>query len=212
MGAPDAVLIVAGASGYLLGSIPFGLLLARLFGHGDIRNIGSGNIGATNVLRTGSKPLAVVTLLLDIAKGSVAVLLFVGVNPDAALLAGFGAVVGHNFPVWLRFRGGKGVATTLGVLVAASWPVGLLAGATWLVVALIARFSSLASLVALAAAPFYAFWLDGRGAVALAAALALLAVIRHRANIGRLIRGEEPKIGAGKKPAATDAPPDPDAG
>lgn len=202
MGAPDALLIVAGVSGYLLGSIPFGLLLSRLFGHGDIRKIGSGNIGATNVLRTGSKPLAAGTLLLDAAKGSAAVLLFMGSNQNAALIAGFAAVLGHNFPVWLKFRGGKGMATTLGVLMAASWPVGLLACATWLVVALAARISSLSALAALAAAPFYAFWLNDRGTVVLAAALAVLGFIRHHANIGRLIRGEEPKIGHGKKPAA----------
>lgn len=206
-GLPGTLLSAAVATGYLLGSIPFGLLLTRIFGYGDIRKIGSGNIGATNVLRTGSKPLAAATTLLDAAKGSLAVLVFAGTSPDAALVAGFAAVIGHNFPIWLKFRGGKGVATTLGVLVATSWPVGVLACVTWLAVALLARISSLAALVALAAAPFYAYWLDGRGTMALAAILAVLSFFRHHANIGRLIRGREPRIGA-KKPEVAD-PTDP---
>ncbi len=204
-------LLLAGlAAGYFLGSIPFGLVLSRLAGHGDIRQIGSGNIGATNVLRTGSKGLAAATLVLDATKGAIALLLLVQVDVNAGLMAGFGAVLGHNFPIWLKFRGGKGVATTLGVLVAAAWPVGLLACVTWLAVAFLSRISSLSALLALATAPFYAYWLDGRGAVVgLAAVLALLAMIRHHANIGRLIRGEEPRIG--RKKDAPEPPDDPQA-
>ena len=196
-------LLLAGlALGYLLGSIPFGLVLSFLGGHGDIRKIGSGNIGATNVLRTGSKGLAAATVLLDASKGAVALLILTQFGFEAGLMAGFGAVIGHNFPIWLKFRGGKGVATTLGVLIAAAWPIGLLACVTWLIVALAARISSLSALVALTAAPFYAYWLDGRGAmVGLATVLALLSIIRHRTNISRMIRGEEPRIGR-KKPAA----------
>ncbi len=159
------------------------------------------------MLRTGNKVLAAATLVLDVTKGAIALLILAQFSFEAGLMAGFGAVIGHNFPVWLKFRGGKGVATTLGVLIAAAWPIGLLACVTWLVVALIARISSLSALVALTAAPFYAYWLDGRGAlVALAAALALLSIIRHHANIARLIRGEEPRIGR-KKPAV-EAPED----
>lgn len=204
-------ILVALGAGYLFGSIPFGLILSRFAGHGDIRKIGSGNIGATNVLRTGSKPLAAATLLLDAAKGSAAVLALATFGTNAALVAGLGAVIGHNFPVWLKFRGGKGVATTLGVLVAAAWPVGLLGCVTWLATAVIFRISSLAALVALVASPFYAYWLDGRELALLAAVLALLSVIRHRANIGRLLRGEEPRIGRSKNPAASDKPEPPDA-
>lgn len=188
--------LLAVALGYLLGSIPFGLVLTRLAGHGDVRAIGSGSIGATNVLRTGSKPLAALTLILDAAKGGFAIWLTRHFAPDAALLAGFAAVLGHNFPVWLGFKGGKGVATTLGALAIAAWPVGLLAALTWLLVAAIFRISSLASLVALAAAPIGAYWLSGMDIVIFAAALAVLAVVRHRANIDRLFKGTEPRIGA----------------
>jgi len=187
--------LVAAVAGYLLGSVPFGLVLSRLFGAGDIRKIGSGNIGATNVLRTGKKGLAAATLLLDGGKGAVAVLVFATMGDNLGLLAGFTAVLGHNFPVWLRFKGGKGVATTLGVLLAASWPVGILACLTWLVIAVIFRYSSLSALVALAAAPVYAYVLDGPNQAALAAALGILSFIRHHENIRRLIRGEETKIG-----------------
>ena len=185
------------ALGYGLGSIPFGLVLTRLAGKGDIRQTGSGNIGATNVLRSGSKPLAALTLVLDAAKGAAAVLVVAlwGGDAGAAAVAGLAAVLGHDFPVWLRFRGGKGVATTLGVLLALAWPVGLLACATWLAVALLLRYSSLAALVALGAAPFYAQWLGGAAAGA-AALLAVLAFIRHHANTKRLLAGTEPKIGA----------------
>ena len=141
--------LLAAAAGYLLGSIPFGLVLTRAAGLGDIRRLGSGNIGATNVLRTGSKALAAATLLLDGGKGAVAALALAPWDAGLGLVAGFAAVIGHNFPVWLRFRGGKGVATTLGVLLAVAWPVGLLACLTWLVVAAVFRYSSLAALVAI---------------------------------------------------------------
>jgi len=184
--------------GYLLGSIPFGLLLTRAAGLGDIRAIGSGNIGATNVLRTGRKSLAAATLLLDALKGAIAVLLFGYLGPrEVALWAGFGAVLGHMFPVWLGFKGGKGVATALGVLIAAAWPVGLVAGAIWLIVAWLSRFSSLASLVSLAAAPVLAFFLADRGLVYLSLTIAVLVFARHHANIRRLLAGAEPRIGQG---------------
>ena len=151
--------LAAALGGYLLGSIPFGLILSRLAGHGDIRRIGSGNIGATNVLRTGDKRLALATLLLDGGKGAAAVLLAASWGEQAALIAGGAVVLGHNFPVWLNFRGGKGVATTLGVLLALAWPVGLLVIAVWLASALAFRYSSLAALMALAASPLLMFWL-----------------------------------------------------
>jgi glycerol-3-phosphate acyltransferase PlsY len=196
--------------GYLVGSIPFGLLLTRAAGLGDIRAVGSGNIGATNVLRTGRKGLAAATLLLDGAKGAAAVLIFralapAGIATDVALVAGLGAVVGHNFPVWLHFKGGKGVATTLGVLLAYAWPVGVGACLTWLVVVALFRYSSLSALVAMGLAPAYAWVLGDRRAAVLAAVLAVLGFVRHHANIRRLLKGEEPKIGAKKKDAA--APP-----
>jgi glycerol-3-phosphate acyltransferase PlsY len=197
-------LSLALVAGYLLGSIPFGLILSRIGGHGDIRKIGSGNIGATNVLRTGNKKLAAATLLLDALKGGAAVLILAQLGPLASLAAGLGAVLGHNFPVWLGFKGGKGVATTLGVLVAASWPVGILACLTWLVTAALFRISSLSALAALVLSPVYAYWLDGRDLAVLAGILALLSLIRHHANIGRLLRGQEPRIGKGKKPASPE--------
>ena len=188
--------LAAALAGYLLGSIPFGLLLTRLAGLGDIRRIGSGNIGATNVLRTGHKVLAALTLLLDGGKGAAAVLLAGRMGPDMAVLAGAGAVVGHLLPVWLRFRGGKGVATGLGVLLAAAWPAGLAACATWLAVALLFRYSSLAALLAFLLAPLYAWQLADPQQAQLAGFVALLVWLRHIANIRRLLRGEEPKIGA----------------
>lgn len=193
------VLIVAAVLGYLLGSVPFGLVLTRAAGI-DLRSIGSGNIGATNVLRTGRKGLALATLLLDSGKGAIAALLALALvgTAEAAIAAGFFAVLGHNFPVWLRFQGGKGVATTLGVLIATSWPVGLAACATWLVIAAILRYSSLAALVALAAAPAYAWLLATPLHATMAAALAVLAVIRHHDNIRRLMAGTEGKIGKKK--------------
>ena len=185
--------------GYLIGSIPFGLLLTRLAGLGDIRAIGSGNIGATNVLRTGHKGLALATLLLDGGKGAFAVLLIaVMVSPRAGLLAGVAAVVGHNFPVWLRFKGGKGMATTLGTMLAALPIAGALSCVSWAITFAIFRFSSLAALVALALGPVFALALGDRPAALAFLFLAVLGWIRHRANIRRLIRGEEPKIGAKK--------------
>ena len=187
--------LAAAAAGYLLGSIPFGLVLTRLAGHGDLRAIGSGNIGATNVLRTGRKGLAALTLLFDGGKGAAAVLVCGAWGAEAGFAAGLGAVLGHDFPSWLRFKGGKGVATTLGVLLAAVWPAGVLACLTWLSVAALFRYSSLAALAALTAAPFYAAWLADGQAVVLAAVLAVLAIARHHANIRRLLRGTETRIG-----------------
>ncbi|HTH18241.1 MAG TPA: glycerol-3-phosphate 1-O-acyltransferase PlsY [Magnetospirillum sp.] len=193
-------LLVAAIGGYLLGSIPFGLVLTRMAGLGDIRQIGSGNIGATNVLRTGRKGLALATLLLDGGKGAIAVgLAWALAGQDAMLVAGFAAVLGHNFPVWLKFKGGKGVATTIGTLIAAAWPVGLAACGTWLVVAFLFRISSLSALVALALSPAFAWYFRGPETAAMAAGLAVLGFIRHKTNIQRLLKGEEPKIGSKKK-------------
>ena len=195
----DLLTILVCLFGYLLGSIPFGLLLTKVAGLGDIRGIGSGNIGATNVLRTGRKGLAAATLLLDGLKGAAAVLVAASmVDRDVALFAGLAAVLGHMFPVWLNFRGGKGVATGLGVLIAASWPVGLAACAVWLLVAGIVRLSSLAALAAFASAPCIALILEDFGLVKLAFTIAVLVFIRHQANIRRLFAGTEPRIGRGK--------------
>lgn len=192
-------LAAALAGGYLLGSIPFGLLLTRMAGLGDVRQIGSGNIGATNVLRTGRKGLAAATLLLDGGKGAAAVLIAQTWGPDMALTAAFGAVVGHLFPVWLRFKGGKGVATTLGVLLALSPALGSLCCLAWLVVAFLFRYSSLAALASIAAAPLLSWLLLGDlQMVQLTAVLAALVWLRHHENIRRLLKGEESKIG-GKK-------------
>ena len=189
-------LLSALIAGYLLGSVPFGLVVTRLAGLGDLRKIGSGNIGATNVLRTGRRGLAALTVLLDGGKGVAAVLLAAAYGPDTALMAALGAVLGHLFPVWLKFRGGKGVATTLGVLLALAWPVGLAAAATWLLVAVVVRISSAAALVAMALAPLWA-WLirEDLQLVQMCLILAALVWVRHWQNIGRLIRGKEPKIG-----------------
>lgn len=182
--------------GYALGSIPFGLLLTRVAGLGDIRSIGSGNIGATNVLRTGRKGLAGATLLLDALKGIAAVLIASRIGGhQAALWAGGGAILGHLFPVWLGFKGGKGVATGLGVLLAIAWPVGVLCCAVWLIVAGLARRSSAASLAALALAPVFAVFLADGGVVKLSLAIAVLIFARHHANIRRLLSGQEPRIG-----------------
>lgn len=197
--------------GYLLGSVPFGLLLAKAAGLGDIRKIGSGNIGATNVLRTGNKTLAAATLLLDSGKGAVAVLVakaaFGWSDPVAwqlAALAGAAAMLGHCFPVWLRFNGGKGVATALGTLLAFAWPVGVIACLLWLATAFAFRFSSLAALVAICTAPFTAWALGIPLAPELAAFIAALVLIRHRANIQRLLAGTESRIGQKSKPAPSE--------
>ena len=188
--------------GYLLGSIPFGLLFARLAGAGDVRKIGSGNIGATNVLRTGKRWAAAATLLCDGAKGAVAVLVTqYAQGSDAALFAGLGAFLGHLFPLWLNFRGGKGVATFLGVTLALDWRVGLCALATWLAVAVALRISSLSALVAAALVPVYMV-LFGHGLYAvLEAILAILIFFMHRENLHRLLGGTEPKIGAAHAPS-----------
>ncbi len=196
---PMVLSAIAALGGYLLGSVPWGLVLTLMAGKGDIRNIGSGNIGATNVLRTGNKPLAFLTLVLDASKGGLAAYLFTRFGSDVAgLTAGFAAVIGHNFPIWLKFKGGKGVATTLGVLTVTAWPVGVLACASWLLVAGTLRYSSLASLVALAASPAFAYWFKMPNVAWMAGGLAILAFIRHHQNIRRLIAGEEIKIGQKK--------------
>ena len=190
-------LLAGFALGYLLGSVPFGLLLTKLAGHGDIRAIGSGNIGATNVLRTGNKTIAVATLLGDLLKGTAAVLLadyFLGL--DAALAAGLGAFLGHVFPIWLRFKGGKGVATYVGVALGLAWPTALVFALFWLATALLFRRSSLAGLVASFATPFAMFTFHGTHAALLFILLTAILWIKHTANIERLLAGTEPKIGA----------------
>jgi acyl phosphate:glycerol-3-phosphate acyltransferase len=182
--------------GYLLGSIPFGLLLTRASGLGDIRAIGSGNIGATNVLRTGKRGLAAATLLLDGGKGAAAVLIAAWLwGAWAAPWAALGAVLGHMFPVWLAFRGGKGVATGLGVLLAAFWPVGVIACATWLVVAKLVRISSAGALAAFATAPIAALAFHRQALALVALVIAALIFLRHSDNIRRLLAGTEPRIG-----------------
>jgi len=190
-------LLAALLFGYLFGSIPFGLLLTKLAGLGDIRAIGSGNIGATNVLRTGNKGIAAATLLGDLLKGTVAVLLadyFLG--PDAALAAGLGAFLGHVFPIWLRFKGGKGVATYVGVALGLAWPAALVFALFWLATALLFRRASLAGLVASFAMPFAMFAFHGTRAALLFVLLTAILWIKHTANIERLLAGTEPKIGA----------------
>ena len=199
------------AGGYLLGSIPFGVIAMRLGGAGDIRKVGSGNIGATNVLRTGRRDLALITLLGDGGKGAAAALLagwLVGLSSGsdagraAAAVAGGAAFVGHLFPVWLKFRGGKGVATFFGTLLAIAWPVGLMAGATWIAMAVLARFSSLAALTAAALAPLFALAVHaGYPVIGLSLFMAVLIFMRHHENIGRLLKGVEPRIGAAKRDA-----------
>ena len=184
--------------GYGLGSIPFGLILTRLAGLGDVRAIGSGNIGATNVLRTGRKGLAAATLVLDAAKGAAAVLIVGAIWPDLAQLpplAGLAAFLGHLFPVWLMFRGGKGVATLIGVVAALLWPAALIVAVVWILALLATRYSSVGGMAAAVAAPVAAFFLGRIDLAILFAGFALLVLWKHRANIGRLLRGAEPKVG-----------------
>jgi acyl phosphate:glycerol-3-phosphate acyltransferase len=193
----DAFLIVAFLIGYLLGSIPFGLILTRLAGTPDLRSIGSGNIGATNVLRTGRRGLAAATLICDALKGTAAVLIagYFG-GPDAAMLAALGAFLGHLFPVWLAFKGGKGVAVYIGVLIGLFWPAAVLFCALWIVTAVISRYSSLSALIASVATPIFLWWLGHLALALLFAGLTVLLFWMHRANIARLQAGTEGKIGA----------------
>jgi glycerol-3-phosphate acyltransferase PlsY len=202
----DPMLLVATAVlAYLLGSIPFGIVITRALGLGDLRQIGSGNIGATNVLRTGNKGAAFATLVLDAAKGGIAVLIARWLlSEDAAQLAGLSAFLGHLFPVWLGFRGGKGVATFLGTLIALAWPVGLAACGTWLAAALLTRTSSVAALTAAASASLWLVWFNEGRILLLVILLTLLVYIRHSENLKRIKAGTEPKIGQ-KKPSDTGA-------
>lgn len=190
------VLIAAAVFGYALGSIPFGLLLTRAAGLGDVRKMGSGNIGATNVLRTGNKKLAAATLLLDALKGTVAVLVASRWSHDAALAAGLGAFIGHLYPIWLGFKGGKGVATYLGVLFGLSGLGALAFAVTWLLVAFVSRYSSLAALTAAIVVPIALYMIDMPKAAGLLALMSLIVFIRHRANISRLLAGTESRIGS----------------
>ncbi|ADV13131.1 MULTISPECIES: glycerol-3-phosphate 1-O-acyltransferase PlsY [Mesorhizobium] len=182
--------------GYLLGSIPFGLLLTRAAGLGDVRQIGSGNIGATNVLRTGNKGLAAATLLLDVLKGTAAVLIAGYFAPDLAIWAGLGAFLGHLFPVWLGFKGGKGVATYLGVLIGLAWQVALIFAVVWLVMAFLFRYSSLAALTAAVIVPIALYVLSTPQIAGLFVVMSVIVFIKHRENISRLLAGTEGKIGA----------------
>ena len=189
-------LLAALVFGYLLGSIPFGLLITRGAGLGDVRKIGSGNIGATNVLRTGNKKLAALTLLLDALKGTAAVLIAGLYGPDQAFVAGLGAFLGHLFPVWLGFRGGKGVATYLGVLIAVAWEGALVFAVAWLAVAFLTRYSSLAALVAAVAVPVALYLIGHVQAAELFVLMSVIVFFKHRANIARLAAGTESRIGA----------------
>src|SRR3569833_1934589 len=190
------VALMALLLGYLLGSIPFGLFFAFASGAGDVRNIGSGNIGATNVLRTGKKWAAAATLICDGLKGATAVwIAWTYLPPGGEIIAGLAAILGHVFPIWLRFRGGKGVATFLGVAIALYWPAGLAVAATWLGAALIWRISSLSALVAISLSSAYFLLFHEEGYAVLALMLSVLIIIMHRANIGRLLKGEEPRFG-----------------
>ncbi len=190
-----AAIVLVG--GYLIGSIPFGVIVTRLAGAGDLRSIGSGNIGATNVLRTGRKGLAAATLLLDIAKGAVTVLAAGALSPDYAPVAAVAVFLGHVYPVWLGFRGGKGVATMLGITLAMLWPAGLAFVAVWLAAALVSRYSSIGGMAGAVAAPVAAALIGEFGLVLLFLAFALVVLWRHRGNLERLLDGTEPRIGAG---------------
>lgn len=198
-----STIATAAVIGYLFGSIPFGLILTKVFGYGDIRTIGSGNIGATNVLRTGNKKLAIATLLLDALKGAVAIFLLTHIfllppSSPLPLITAFFALLGHIFPVWLKFKGGKGVATGLGILLTLSWPTGLAAAGVWLVTACLSRISSLSALVAVGTSPLWAYLFGDRHLTYLCGAMAVLIIAKHHSNIKRLLRGEEPKIGQKK--------------
>ncbi|MFA9442370.1 MAG: glycerol-3-phosphate 1-O-acyltransferase PlsY [Hyphomicrobium sp.] len=194
--------IAALVLGYLLGSIPFGLVLTRAAGLGDVRDIGSGNIGATNVLRTGNKGIAALTLLLDLLKGTAAVLIghaigaLGGVAILASLVAGFAAFIGHTYPVWLGFKGGKGVATYIGILLGLNWPGALAFCSVWLLVAILSRYSSLSAIIAAVVTPIWLLTVGDYATAILAALLSVLLIYKHRANIRRLVAGEEPRIGA----------------
>lgn len=192
----DSTILLAALLGFVSGSVPFGLLLTKAAGLGDVRDIGSGSIGATNVLRTGNKGLAAATVLLDAAKGAVPVLLAAHFWPDAQGIAAVAAVAGHCFTPWLKFKGGKGFATAAGILLALAWPVMLVCAAIWAATLAISRISSVSSMTTVVAAPI-AGWAMGYPAVAIPLiAVAAIVLIQHRANIGRLMRGEEPKIGS----------------
>ena len=195
---PAPIYFLVVTCGYLLGSIPFGLILTKLAGRGDLRDIGSGNIGATNVLRSGSKVLAALTLALDALKGTVAVLIGAHWGPDAAILGGLGAFLGHLFPAWLGFRGGKGVATYIGVLIGLYWPAALAFCGTWLLLALVTRYSSLSALGASVVPPLLFAGFGEWHLTALSLLFTVLLFVRHASNIGRLLRGEEGRIGASK--------------
>jgi len=194
--------IAALVLGYLLGSIPFGLVLTRAAGLGDVRDIGSGNIGATNVLRTGNKGIAALTLLLDLLKGTAAVLIghaigaLGGVAILASLVAGLAAFIGHTYPVWLGFKGGKGVATYIGILLGLNWPGALAFCSVWLLVAILSRYSSLSAIIAAVVTPIWLLTVGDYATAILAALLSVLLIFKHRANIHRLVAGEEPRIGA----------------
>ncbi|MFN3857738.1 MAG: glycerol-3-phosphate 1-O-acyltransferase PlsY [Caulobacter sp.] len=209
-GAAVLTLGLVTVGGYLLGSIPFGLIATKLGGAGDIRQVGSGNIGATNVLRTGRKDLAALTLVGDSGKGALAVLLaglLTHWTPAAVALAAGAAFTGHLFPVWLKFKGGKGVATFYGTMLAAAWPVGLLAGVTWLAMAALFRISSLAALTAVALAPLFSLATEQPYPITLLAVfMAVLVFIRHRENIARLLKGQEPRIGKKTTAPPSDTP------
>ncbi|MEJ5900140.1 glycerol-3-phosphate 1-O-acyltransferase PlsY [Ochrobactrum teleogrylli] len=192
----NLVLVATLIFGYLLGSIPFGLILTRLAGLGDVRSIGSGNIGATNVLRTGNKKLAAATLILDALKGTFAVLIAWRYGEGAAIAAGFGAFIGHLFPVWIGFKGGKGVATYLGILIGLAWPGALIFAAVWIVTAIVTRYSSLSALLASVIVPIGLYFKGDHAIAGLFAVLTVIIFFKHYANIKRLLNGTESRIGA----------------
>lgn len=188
-------LLTAMVGGYFLGAIPFGLILTKLAGLGDVRNIGSGNIGATNVLRTGRKGLAALTMVLDIGKGTGAALIGAQFGPDMMIVAAFGVLVGHLFPVWLRFRGGKGVATALGIMLVLAWQAAIICVAIWLLVIYITRYSSLAALTATLATPLLTYWFASPQLAEFSTLVTILIWARHAANIRRLLNGTESRVG-----------------